>query len=818
MNTKELGSLINEGNTLKSENKLEDAIEKYTEALSINLDCIPALNRLAKIYQYKQQYANEILCLEHIVKLQPDNSIVRARLAHVYLKQGRTEEAISIYQNAITDNPQLPIWAYNELGHALVQQARVNEAITIYEKAIELYPDNFRLYLQIAPLYTQTSNLDSAIKSYQQAIYQNAIADNPQLPIWVYNQLGNALSKNERVNEAIAIYEKAIELYPDDFRLYLQIAPLYTQTSNLDSAIESYQQAIKLKPDLPFHDYGTLAKALKQQGREEEAANLLNSSKEGEIYLKIWNAFNQTSLETLENESSQYPTEIDENAVRQYFKQTSQYKIINLTSLSDEDRRFLESNNISLANLKSIAQSNYNFVEQEIYLKHFNPEFKQSSKTGIELSRYPLFPFLKSMLETGYIYATCPMSGRLLRSNQSFILVPRYVGVLYRFVGDEIFYLLAGGIPGGQCLLSAIYFPSTDCIIKFLDNQYINPVPFFNHFKKWSVFHWKAVKNFLGINSNKKQLMNAVGFHFNPGHNLVNDLSSIDLLLKMKLLNKVDKFFVGNYEYSGQLEALYPEIQKDKIIRVPNSDNPHEKISEIALGNNYLSLTVRGRLVSEDLAKRIYQVSLQNCSPSFLSKVEEAKKHFPLVYISFRTHHRSWMSQVEGIANILEHLSVDFPNLGVVFDGFSLSGSYVEIKDSFVKAQIDKQKDVVKQILDLLPDKNLGVYNTVGCKMHESIIWAYAVDFYIARMGANLTKVCTLANKPGIGHCCTAYFPECQAWWNAKRENGVNPIIISGRHIIDLGKEKDINGNYDLDWKVIYDYVMKLIPQLSRNS
>ncbi len=748
MKTKELRSLINRGNTLKSENKLEDAIEKYTQALSINPNCIPALNRLAEIYQYKKQYSEEMVYREHVVKLQPDNSIVRARLAQVYLKQGRTEEAISIYQKAI--------------------------------------------------------------------------ADNPQLPIWVYNQLSHALSKNEKTNEAIAIYEKAIELYPDDCNLYQKVAPLYTQVGNLDSAIKSYQQAIKLKPDLPFRNYGTLAKALKQQGREEEAANLLNSSKEGkegEIYLKIWNAFNQTSLETLENESSQYPTEIDEKAVREYFTQTSQYKIINLTSLSDEDRSFLESNNISLANLKSIAKSNYNFAEQEIYLKHFNPEFKQSSETGIELSRYPLYPFLKSMLETGYIYVTCPMSGRLLRSNQSFILVPKYVGVLYRFVGDKIFYLLAGGITGDQCSLSAIYFPSTDCIIKLIDRKSINiAFLFFNHFKKWLVFHWKAVKNFLGINSHQKELIDAFGFHFNPGHNLVNDLSSIDLLLKMKLLNKVDKFFVGNYEYYGQLEALYPEIQKDKIIRVPNQENSSEKISEIALGNNYFSLTVRGRFVSEDLAKRIYQVALQNCSPSFLSKVEEAKKHFPLVYISFRTHYRSWMSQVEGIANILRHLSVDFPNLGVVFDGFSLPGSYVEIKDSFVKAQIDQQKDVVKQILELLPDKNLGIYNTVGCKMHESIVWAYAVDFYIARMGANLTKVCTLANKPGIGHCCTAYFPECEAWWNAKRENGVNPIIIPGGHIMDLGKEKDINGNYDLDWKVIYDYVMKLIPQLSRNS
>ena len=241
---------------------------------------------------------------------------------------------------------------------------------------------------------------------------------------------------------------------------------------------------------------------------------------------------------------------------------------------------------------------------------------------------------------------------------------------------------------------------------------------------------------------------------------------------------------------------------------------------KFALDNNYFVLGVGDKICSEDLAKRIYKVSLEKCTPSFLARVEEAKKYFPLIFISFRLYKRAWVSQIDGLANIIRKLSVDYPELGVVFDGFSLADCHVDMEGgypSFVKAQIEQEKDVVKQILSLLPDQKVGIYDAVGCRLHESIIWAYAVDFQISSMGANLVKSCTLANKPGIAHGSNAYTKlAAKPWWNEPRENGVNPTFISADRIVDIDPDIGANSNYDCDWQVIYDEVMKLLPKLSR--
>ena len=708
------------------------------------------------------------------------------KIGQIKAYQGKLEQAIFSYRQGVKIQPQQPAWVYVSFADALKKNGQMEEAIAAYQQAIKIKPDNSIVYLSLANTMMAQKDVRGAIYSYRKGIEIQ-----PQQPVWVYITLADALQHNEQMAEAIAIYQQAAQLYPDTERIYEKLVNL-----------------------------------LRSQGHKKEAAKWIKQHpqvKQKEIYSKIWQALNQSSLQALAEENINYPTVFERQEVQQYFRLSSHYETIKLNSLSNEDLKFLSSHNISINNIKYIAKSsNYNAKEQEICLKHFNPEFEGALKTFTKQSKYLLYPFLNSMLETGYIYAICPISGEYLRSDQAFILVDRYVGVLYRFIGEEVFYLLAGWIPGGQFQVSAVYFPSSDIIVETNNNPYMNLVPSFNVFKAWLVSHWQLAEKSINYKAeNPKELMYAVEFHFNIGHNLVNDLSGIEVLLQAGLIDKIDKFFVGDHEYFGRLELLYPEIPPSKIIRLKNQDDSNEEVTTIALENNYLPLSIRGRWVSEDLASRIYRVSQQKCSQSFLTMVQDAQKHFPLIWISFRIHNRSWISQIEGIANIIADLATDFPNLGAVFDGFSFADCHLEKDDELVNRKQDivqQENAIVTQILDLLAAKNIniGVYNMIGCMMHESIVWAYAVDFYIASMGAGLSKVALLANKPGIQHSCTAYMKDFKHWYNTDfRENAVNPITISEDFIIDRDPA-DWYCSYDCDWRVIYDEAMKVALNLSK--
>ncbi len=71
---------VEEGNQLREEGKLDEAIEKFLIALKQQPNFVPALSHLARIYEAKKQFSQAIACLEKIVELQPENMGFQNRL------------------------------------------------------------------------------------------------------------------------------------------------------------------------------------------------------------------------------------------------------------------------------------------------------------------------------------------------------------------------------------------------------------------------------------------------------------------------------------------------------------------------------------------------------------------------------------------------------------------------------------------------------------------------------------------------------------------------------------------------------------------
>ena len=63
-----------------------------------------------------------------------------------------------------------------------------------------------------------------------------------------YGTRANAVQKNDHIQDALADYKKAIEIYPIDSTSYLNRALLYTEMKNYHSALDDLNQAIKLQP------------------------------------------------------------------------------------------------------------------------------------------------------------------------------------------------------------------------------------------------------------------------------------------------------------------------------------------------------------------------------------------------------------------------------------------------------------------------------------------------------------------------------------------------------------------------------------------
>lgn len=789
---KRANNILGEGIKLRKAGKVNEAIEKYKTALEIAPELPSVFQELAETYESNKNFDQALIYYQHLAKIKPKSSMTQLKLAKIMVRQEKIEEAIAIYQQAIALKPKQPASIYLGLGDALIKQNRLDEARVAYEKAIEIKPD-------LSPALT-------------------------------YQKLGNAWHKQEKLAEAIDAYEKAAQLKPDRYNFQLTLAQLYFKKGDIDSTITSYQKAIKLKPELPFSVYQSLAKMLESQNKSAEAKVWLESApkinqSDGAIYFQIWQRLNQTSLEDLEAQSHNYPTQIDRQAVEQYFAQTSEYKVVDLHALTQEDRQFLDRVGLSLDYLE-LNQARLITKEGAIARDYTNSKQLKQAERSLAEDGWRT-DFQQTMVEDGCIYAICPSTGKVLSSNRSFPLSKMAIGC-YRFVGNEVFYLMTGASWFEKYCL---YFPKTELIVYLQNTHKLKPnKDRLNFWKTYVVTNWSKIAKYL-VDRSEVKTVACLGFTKNIAHHLWNDLSGIQKLAEAGKLNKIDKFLIFGSEFFGRIEEIFSEITADKIEIISQA-----KLSEVILENNYFALRLGHLLVQEKLARRLVQFAKPKCSLTLQAEIEQIKnKHFPVLWIPIRVDNRTWVNQVEGTTNIIKHLATNFPDLAVIFNGVSRldirGNSEIDPEEEQI---IEKETEIVKQIQAHLPS-NILTYNTVGCINYESIIWAEAVDLYLSPWGAALTKIAWIANKPGIVHTNSSILrlPLAKRTYSFDRENGIVPIYISANHIHDVreGVEKrNLSNkrtqlvvdkrvqlsNYECDWKVIYEEVVKLALSLKK--
>jgi tetratricopeptide (TPR) repeat protein len=230
-----LKETLNEGNQLKSKGQLEQAIQKYNEALQIKSDCCPALMHLAEIYERKDNFKKAIFYYKSVINLKPNNSMAISKLGRLMIKVGDKQGAINVYRKAILENH--PKWVYEgfkdvldtnddfnfyfDLGVEFTIKGHVSEAVNLFVKAIKAQPTFLPSFVKLLALQNQ-SKIDvedwiSLISCYKDTI------ENLQKSIhFAHINLGIALTELGKVNEAIAcnkigLYHKLLESQPDFF-------------------------------------------------------------------------------------------------------------------------------------------------------------------------------------------------------------------------------------------------------------------------------------------------------------------------------------------------------------------------------------------------------------------------------------------------------------------------------------------------------------------------------------------------------------------------------------------------------------------------
>jgi hypothetical protein len=220
------------------------------------------------------------------------------------------------------------------------------------------------------------------------------------------------------------------------------------------------------------------------------------------------------------------------------------------------------------------------------------------------------------MVETSYIYSICPLSGKIIRSNQSFITHYKHwraltIKHIYRLDGKEVFYLVIDTFCMGKM---CIYLPAKELIITW-SNDWEILTKTINALKTNLVTSYHKVQNHIQQNESEKKLVFDIGFNKNFGHHYWNELSGILYIQHNSLLEKIPEFLVGDKDFFN-VGGVFPEIPSHKITKLANADELFQTI----LDNNYFAVQVNDLFMSQELADRVTQYSMKKCSenPEFL--------------------------------------------------------------------------------------------------------------------------------------------------------------------------------------------------------
>lgn len=828
------------GNTLVKQNQWEDAISAYRHACELNPECFESYCQLAETLGRQTQLKLQSLrsnpdsgkvLLKEIQK--DDSTITLSQLNDTafrkatdnlndadfvkevysaYLKReaqaietkgysqtlrdgSHTRETLlSIFRESPEFKHQLNKSQYREEEIAChwrtleIISEYVSEELACYRRAIDLNPSSYQSHYKLGNALTKQGKSSEAIASYQKAV-----------------QIGMQLAQDNQLEAAFSCYQKALEVIPDQVAIHSDLGMILVRLGWFEKLLTCYRQTFSHAPDRSrvYQSFGLL---LAQQGLIDEAvacfqqASQIQRSSEGDIYENIWNRLNQLNLRDDENRDCE--VQIQPEKAEDYFRLASRYKVITLQSLTEDDKKHLKNVGLSLPTLELIAQNN--FALEEIYIN----SFADSPKPLHEPLRLTL-PYQQVLVETGYVYAVCPFSDKIVRSNQSFVInhyeVARHdlQGFIYRFASSEIFYLMTG-CPLGEKML--VYVPRLELIIN-LNPALVNlarPVESINKFKSYMVSSWQQVLQY--ISTEAKQVIDVIGLGFNIGHYLWQDLVGLHVLIKPEIQHKLDKILIGPGDYFSCRE-IFPEIAAEKFIEVEDVWD----VFKTVLDNNYVAFRVNGLLIEEELANKVCAVGVKKCSRDFLAQVEQAKKHFPLLSFQIRLHSRIWRGQVEGIANIIGSLYSDFPNLGVLFDGWSVTGT--EDSHSSSWSIIQKEKAMMAEIIAQIPSA-INTYTAIGSTTYETVVWNQAIDLSIITIGAGIMYTSWIANKPGVVHGHTVVLDRhgYQVTTSQVRENIVPQVLIPKEFVVDYP-----NLDYDCDWKGIYSEVIKIIENLKRD-
>jgi tetratricopeptide (TPR) repeat protein len=193
-------------------------------------------------------------------------------------------EADKFFTAILQKQPKHPDANHN-MGLLAVAVNKVEESLTFFETAIEGNPQIAQFWLSYSDALVKLERIDDAKRVLEKAkqkcpkgkAFHKLDQRTNQIKAASYNNIGITNTKKGEQDLAIDSYKNAIKIKPDYVAPYNNIGMAYFKKGELDLAIDSYKKAIKIKPDMAVL-YNNIGMAYFEKGELDLAIDSYNKA------------------------------------------------------------------------------------------------------------------------------------------------------------------------------------------------------------------------------------------------------------------------------------------------------------------------------------------------------------------------------------------------------------------------------------------------------------------------------------------------------------------------------------------------------------
>jgi tetratricopeptide (TPR) repeat protein len=224
------------------QNLVVEARSRLNARLAANPDRADLLLLSAQVSAVQREIGHAEAELRRAIQVDPGNAQAYGMLASVLLAQNKLDAALAEFDQMTQRDPHNV--GAQTMAAMIVERQSKADAQKRYEQIVATLPRAAVAANNLAWIYADAgTNLDEALRLAQSAALD--LPDNPD----VHDTIGWVYYKQQRPVLAIRAFERSIEKAPANPLYHHHLALAYAKAGETARALQSAQQALKLKPD-----------------------------------------------------------------------------------------------------------------------------------------------------------------------------------------------------------------------------------------------------------------------------------------------------------------------------------------------------------------------------------------------------------------------------------------------------------------------------------------------------------------------------------------------------------------------------------------